>query len=57
MVRNYYVVRSDDIDAFKRGVRSRLARGWDLVGGMSVVSVRGKLTYHQALYMEDDNSN
>ena len=55
MVRNYYVVRSDDIDAFKRGVRSRLARGWELVGGMSVVSVRGKLTYHQALYMEESS--
>ena len=54
MARHYYVVRSDDIDAFKRGVRSRLARGWNLAGGMSVVSIRGKLTYHQALHMEDE---
>ena len=57
MVRNYYVVRSDDIDAFKRGVRRDWPEDGDLVGGMSVVSVRGKLTYHQALYMEEDNSN
>jgi len=52
-VRSYYVVRSEDIDAFKRGVRSRLARGWDIAGGIGVVSVRGKLTYHQALFMDD----
>ena len=54
MVRNYYIVRSDDIDAFKRGVRSRLSRGWNVAGGISVVAVRGKITYHQALTMEDD---
>ena len=53
MARHYYIVRSDDIDAFKRGVRSRLSRGWGLAGGISVVAVRGKITYHQALTMED----
>ena len=53
MATHYYIVRSDDIDAFKRGVRSRLSRGWGLAGGISVVAVRGKITYHQALTMED----
>ena len=54
MPKQYYVVRSDDIDAFKRGVRSRLGRGWDLAGGISVVAVRGKITYHQALFMIEE---
>jgi len=53
MAKQYYVVRSEDIDAFKRGVRSRLAKGWELKGGIAVTSVRGKIFYHQSLYMDE----
>lgn len=49
---DYYVVKGFHLKDFEKQVKEKLAKGWELVGGVSTVNPFGKVWYYQAMIKE-----